>query len=320
MSSAPSKPATKPATADTSTGPAKTLSGVLSPVATTFDAESGDLAPVAFRANVRAHLAAGVRGIVVAGSTGEAALLDDRERQQLVEWARPLLGDDRWLIAGTGAESTRLCVRRCAEAAERGADAVLVVAPHYYGAEMTSEALATHYRRVADESPLPVILYNIPKYTHFSLEPGLVLELARHENVIGIKDSSGDLKSLGGYLAAQSERFTVLTGSGGGLYPALEMGARGGILAVSLFAAALSVELYAAFSRGDPGTAGRAQERLVPLAKGIVAALGVAGVKTALDLVGLHGGPVRAPLLPLRAAQRERVAALLHASNVARAA
>ena len=301
------------------TGP-KTLAGVFSPVVTTFDDHTGDLAPVAFRANLRAHLAAGVRGIVLSGSTGEAALLDEGERARLIEWARPLVGDDRWLVVGTGAESTRLCVRRCADAAERGADAVLVVSPHYYGAQMTSEALASHFRSVADTSPLPVILYNIPKYTHFALEAGLVHELAKHANVIGIKDSSGDLKMLAGYLSAQSPRFAVLTGSGGGLYPALEMGARGGILAVSLFAAAPAVEVFAAFSRGDMASAGRAQERLGPLAKVIVGGLGVVGVKAAMDLVGLNGGPVRSPLLPLRAAERERVAALLRAADVARAA
>lgn len=300
--------------------PRTRLEGVLSPVVTTFDDHNGNLAPVEFRANVRAHLAAGVRGIVVAGSTGEAILLDERERQQLVEWARPLVGEERWLIAGTGGESTRLCVRRSVEAAERGADAVLAISPHYYGAQMTPEALVTHFRRVADESPVPVVLYNIPKYTHFALESGLVQELAKHGNIVGIKDSSGDLKALAGFLTAQSERFTVLTGSGAALYPALEMGARGGILAVSLFATALAVEVHESFVRGDMRSAGQAQERLVPLAKGIVAGLGVAGVKTALDLVGLHGGLVRAPLLPLGAADRERVAMLLRASDVARAA
>ena len=298
----------------------RALAGVLAPVVSTFDAETGELAPVAFRANIRAHVAAGLAGVVVAGSTGEAALLDERERQQLVEWARPLLPDGRWLIAGVGAESTRLCERRASEAAARGADAVLVVAPHYYTSAMTPEALAAHFRRVADSSPVPVILYNIPKYTHFALEPGLVTELAAHGNVIGLKDSSGDLKLLGAYLSAQSDRFTVLTGSGGALYPALEMGARGGILAVSLFAAQVATELCAAFARGDRGAAGRAQERLLPLAKVIVARLGVAGVKEAMDAVGLHGGPPRSPLLPLRRAEREEVRALLRTAGLAEAA
>lgn len=298
----------------------KRLAGVLGPVVTTFDAQSGDLAAVPFRANIREHFAAGLAGVVLAGSTGEAALLDDRERQQLVEWARPVVPDDRWLVVGTGAESTRQTVARSRAAGERGADAVLVVAPHYYGSAMTAEALAAHYRRVADESPVPVILYNIPTYTHFALEPGLVRELAAHENIIGIKDSSGDLKVLGGYLGAQSERFTVLTGNAGTLYAALGMGARGGILAAALFAARLTVEIYGAYAASDHARAGRAQERLVPLGKGIVAALGVPGVKVAMDLVGLYGGPVRLPLLPARQAQREQVAALLQDADVSRAA
>lgn len=298
----------------------KVLGGVLGPVVTTFDDTTGDLAAVPFRANVRAHLDAGLAGVVVAGSTGEAALLEEHERHRLLEWARALVPDERWLIAGIGAESTRLTIRRAREAAERGADAALVVAPHYYGGQMTPEALATHFRQVADDSPLPLILYNIPKYVHFPLAPGLVRELANHGNVVGIKDSSGDLTQLGAYLDVQSDRFTVLTGSGSGLYPALEMGARGGILAVGLFAAPVSVSLYRSFASGDTVAAGRAQERLAPLARTIVGELGVAGVKAALDLVGLTGGPVRAPLLPLRRSARDRVAELLSAAGLARAA
>jgi 4-hydroxy-2-oxoglutarate aldolase len=298
----------------------RALAGVLAPVVTTFDAESGALAPVPFRANLRAHLDAGCAGVVVAGSTGEAPLLDESERAQLVEWARPLVPEGRWLIAGVGGESTRLTAHRARQAAERGADAVLVVAPHYYGSAMVPEALATHFRRVADDSPVPVVLYNIPKYAHFTLEPGLVAELARHDNIIGIKDSTGDLKQLGAYLTAQSERFTVLTGHGGSFYPALEMGARGGILAVALFAGAVAVELCAAFAAGEKPRAGRAQERLTPLAKEIVAGLGVAGVKAAMDVVGLSGGIVRSPLLALRPAARQRVVELLRDARLSQAA
>jgi 4-hydroxy-2-oxoglutarate aldolase len=298
----------------------KVLAGVLGPVVTTFDDVTGDLAAVPFRANLRAHLDAGMSGIVVAGSTGEAALLEEHERHRLLEWARAIVPDEKWLLAGVGAESTRLTIRRAREAAERGADAVLVVAPHYYGGEMTPEALATHFRHVADASPVPIILYNIPKYVHFSLAPGLVQELASHGNVVGIKDSSGDLAQLGVYLDAQSERFAVLTGSGAGLYASLEMGARGGVLAVALFAAPVTVALCRAFASGDAGAAGRAQERLVPLARTIVGQLGVPGVKAALDLVGLAGGRVRSPLLPLRAAARERVSELLRSAGLSRAA
>ena len=293
----------------------KRLAGILAPVVTTFD-DRDELARAPFTANIRAHVAAGLAGVVVAGSTGEAALLEDDERRALVAWARDQVPSDRWLIVGVGSESTRQSVRRAREAAERGADAVLVVAPHYYGSAMTAAALRAHFRRLADASPAPVILYNIPKYMHFALAPELVAELAEHDNIVGIKDSSGDAALLAGYLGAQAHGFSVLTGSAGGLAAALAAGARGGILAVSLFAPELSLEVL----RDGGGGEGAAQAALVPLAREIVGNLGVAGVKAALDLSGLHGGPLRPPLLPLADAERERVGDLLRGARVVAAA
>ncbi len=275
----------------------------------------GTVDEAGWKANLAAHLASGVTGIVVAGSTGEAALLDEVERHRLVEWARPAV-DGSWLIVGTGAESTRLCVRRCHEAGARGADAVLVVAPHYYAQAMSDAALRAHYLQVADESPIPVILYNIPKYMHFALSAPLVAELARHENVIGIKDSSGDLAILDGYLASGGDSFAVLTGHAGTFGRALELGARGGILAAALFAPALVRQLAAAWVAGDAAAVAAAQALLAPLGSDIVGAMGVAGVKTALDAVGLVGGAPRLPLLPLDVGEQERVAALLAAAGV----
>ena len=292
----------------------KRLAGVLAPVVTPFDA-SGALDADGFARNARAHLAAGLAGLVVTGSTGEAALLDEDERDALVEGARDVVGAHQWLVVGVGGESTRQTVRRAERAAERGADAVLVVAPHYYGLAPGEAGLRAHFERVADASPVPVVLYNIPKYMHFTLPPALVAQLARHENVLGIKDSSGDSATLASYLAAQSDRFTVLTGSGAGLAPALAAGARGGILAVSLFAAELTLE---AGRGGEAG--GAAQAALAPLAREIVGTLGVPGVKAALDEVGLAGGAPRLPLLPLDAAGRARVHELLDAARAATAA
>jgi len=290
--------------------PSFLLAGVFGPVTTPFTpSETLDLE--GFAANLRSHLAHGLSGIVVCGSTGEAALLDEHERGALLSAAREVVPADRLLLMGTGAESTKQCVTRCRDAGARGANAVLVVAPHYYGAQMTIDALRAHYQRVADESPVPVVLYNIPKYMHFQLTPALVADLSMHENIIGIKDSSGDLSLVEGYLGSQGAAFTVLTGSGGQLLPALERGARGGIVAVSLFAAGLSVDVYEGFQAGDLARATAAQERLKPMASEIVAGLGVPGVKAALDIVGLVGGPVRAPLLALGALQRQVVEQLM---------
>lgn len=275
------------------------LQGIFAPVISTFHAGSEDLDLAGFAANVRSHLAEGLGGVVVAGSTGEAALLSEAERGALVAAAREHTPAGKLVIAGCGAESTRQTVARTVQAKEQGADAVLVVAPHYYAHAMTEEVLRTHYRRVADESPLPVILYNIPKYMHFALSAELVAELAQHDNVVGIKDSSGVLDMLKGFLRAQSPTFSVLTGSGSGLQAGLEAGARGGILAVSLFAAGFALEVLDGVRSGDTDRASKAQARLKPMADVIVAKLGVPGVKAAMDAVGKMGGLPRMPLLPL---------------------
>ena len=292
------------------------LSGIFLPVVTTF-AGSGDVDLNAFAENIEAHRATGIAGVVVAGSNGEAPLLDERERGTLIGAAREVIPENEWLIAGTGAESTRLCIKRCRDAAEKGADAAMVVAPHYYTPVMTSDALYAHFSAVADASPLPLILYNIPKYAHFSFASKLVARLAMHGNIIGMKDSSGDLDLLHGYLGAQSGGFTVLTGSGSTLLQALELGARGGVVAVGMFAAPLVRDLVEAHARGDKTGAAEAQRRLVPLATEIVGTMGVAGVKAAMDLIGLKGGRVRSPLLPLAGDQRDKLSRLLQEAGQA---
>ena len=295
------------------------LHGVVAPVTTPFDAVSGDVAPVALRSMVRELLARGLQGILVSGSTGEGPLLDPDEQVRLVEWLREVVPDDRWLVAGTGAESTRATVRATERAAAAGADAVLVRPPAYFGPGLAPAALAGHYQRVADASPVPVLVYNIPKYTHVMLHDSVLRALADHERVIGFKDSSGDLKVLAGYRSA-APRLRALVGSGSQFYPALELGADGGVLAIACFAAERCVGLYRAFRADDRRAAGAAQEALTPLAREIVGTLGVPGVKAAMDLVGLPGGPVRPPLAPLDARQRARVAELLAGAGLQAAA
>ncbi|HJU72488.1 MAG TPA: dihydrodipicolinate synthase family protein [Gemmatimonadaceae bacterium] len=284
--------------------------GVFGPVTTPF-AANGDVDVAAFSQNLQAHIAAGLDGVVVNGSTGEAALLDEAERDRLLEAGRQAIGPSKILIAGTGAESARLTSERCRRAAALGADAVLVVAPHYYGDKMSAAALKAHYERVADESPIPVLLYNIPKYMHFRLEPELVEQLAGHVNIVGMKDSAGDVECLSRYMQAQDATFSVLTGHGGTWQQALALGVRGGILAVALFAVELTLAIREAMQQGKPNEAVELQERLTPLALQIVGKMGVAGVKAAMDAVGLRGGLTRLPLLPLGAIEAERVRQML---------
>ncbi|MEX2180057.1 MAG: dihydrodipicolinate synthase family protein [Gemmatimonadaceae bacterium] len=298
------------------------LRGIFGPVTTPFDA-TGELDRAGFEGNVAAHMREGaggwLAGVVVTGSTGEAPLLDERERDSLVEWSRPLVTGDRRLIAGIGAESTRTTLERAKRVSDRGADAALVVAPHYFGAAMSVDALRAHYQRLADESPIPLVLYNIPKYMHFRLDPALVRELARHENIIGIKDSSGDRDLLAEYVGMQSDTFAVLTGSAQLLTEALKLGARGGVLAVSLFAPALTRSVVDAAGKKTPA-AEALQGRLLPLAKVIVGEMGIPAVKAALDAVGLAGGMPRLPLLPLSREGREKVRQLLRDAELSVAA
>src|SRR5207253_2613039 len=204
--------------------------------------------------------------------TGESALLDPDEQRRMVGWVREVLPDKRWLIAGTGGESTRQAVALTRAAATEGADAVLVRPPAYFSAAVSPASLADYYRAVADASPVPVLVYNIPKYTHVPIAAGLLRQLAAHANIVGVKDSSGDAKNLAAYRDA-APQWSVFVGSGSLLYAALELGCDGGILAVACFAAALSAQVFAAFRAGDREGAGRLQERLAPLDREVVGKL-----------------------------------------------
>ena len=295
--------------------PTTPLSGVMIPAVSTFDS-AGALDRAAFVSNLDAHFAQGMDGVLVAGSSGESALLDDDDRRALIGWARERVPRDKWLLAGVGSESTRQTISRAHDAKAAGADAVLVVSPHYYLKRMNEAALLAHFRAVADASPLPVMLYNIPVYAHVVLSPALVHEMAQHPNVIGMKDSAGNVPVLVEYLKAQSDSFRVLTGSGATTVPALDAGAAGAILAIALFAGPTVRLMVDAYRSGKREEAAAIQVRIAPLATDIGGGLGPAGIKAAMDLVGLKGGPTRSPLLPLTTEESAIVRSRLESTGV----
>jgi len=298
-------------------GAGLSLDGVLIPAATPFDPVTGDVEVVNLRANVRAWLEHPIRGIVVGGSTGEAVLLERDERRALLGSVRTVIPEDRLMVAGTGAESTRGTLALTRDAAEQGADAALVQPPAYYRSAMKPEVLRRHYQAVADASPIPVILYQVPlRFSTVEFPTGLVAELSEHPNIIGIKDSRGDLAALSDLITHSRDGFQVLVGSGAALYPSLEVGAAGGILGVANLVPGWAGELHAAFRAGDHARAGALQERMGPLHKEIVAALGVPGVKFALDRLGMVGGDPRPPLAPLPEKLRPRVLAALERAGL----
>ncbi len=281
---------------------------------------TGEVDVVAFRRNARSWFEAPLGGLVLFGSTGEGLLLEEEEKAWVLEGLRDVAGE-RLLLSGVGSESTRGAVARARAAAAAGADAVLVQPPSYYRPQLTPEVLRAHYATVADASPVPVILYQVPPaYSGADLAAGLVGELSRHENIVGIKDSTGDLKALGEIVEACSPDFQVLVGSGAVLYGALEVGACGGILAVADLAPHECCEIFRRKRAGEEAAAGRLQERIAPVHRAIVGGLGVPGVKAALDLLGLAGGPPRAPLKPLREKERTRVREVLEQGGLLDAA
>jgi 4-hydroxy-2-oxoglutarate aldolase len=284
---------------------------VFAPITTPFDVR-GHVAPAAHADNVARLSAAGLDGFLVAGSTGEAPLLDPDEYRVLVAATRKALPAGKTLLVGTGAEATRQAIALSKIAADAGADAVVVRAPSYFGPVSPPETLIAYYRGVADGSPVPVLVYNMPKFTHVTIAPEILEQLRDHPNIVGSKDSSGDVNNLAAYRKAVPQ-WPLLSGSASILFSALDLGCAGGIVGVACFAPQPCVQLVAAFRAGDKAGAAAIQERLKPLDKEIVGKLGPAGVKAAMDAAGYHGGPVRAPLAAVSAADRERIARLVAA-------
>lgn len=287
------------------------LAGLFLPVTTPFNGTTGDIAPASFRDNLRKWLEHAIDGVVLFGSTGEGALLDDDEKGTLIECAREVVPAGVTLVAGASGESTRAAARQAKRLASAGADALLVHPPAYFGPYLPAAAMVDYFRGVADASPVPVLVYHIPKFTKVTLEPGIVAELVRHPNIAGMKDSSGDIKRFAGYTEVCSDECRLFVGNGALFYTALELGAAGGILAAAVFATEMAAALRDAFRAGDPARAGQVQETMATLHREVAAAHGAVGVKAALDLIGYTGGPPRPPLRALGAKEQRRLAQVM---------
>jgi 4-hydroxy-tetrahydrodipicolinate synthase len=286
------------------------FTGVIPPVVTPFSLQD-EIDLDGLEAQIRWLSGRGLAGLLVAGSTGEAPLLDRDERRRLTERAAAVREEGTVLLVGTGAQSTRQTLEYTADAAEAGADAVLVVNPSYFAGAMNAEALAAHFETVADGSPVPVLLYSVPKFTHLAIPPDVVERLARHENIIGMKDSSGDLRSLHTFLERTPPDFQVLTGSPLITAAAAAAGAAGAILAMANIAPEMCIETFAAGLEGDLDGMRAFQTELNALTRATQNTWGIPGLKAAADLLGGFGGFPRPPLQPLDEPGREQVGAVL---------
>jgi 4-hydroxy-2-oxoglutarate aldolase len=270
------------------------LQGVLPPIPTPFVDDNIDRRALA--SNVRRWMETGLSGVVVLGSNGEAPLLDDEEADAVIATVREAVPGDRTFLAGTGRESTRATIAACRRAADLGADAVLVRTPAFFKNVMTSAALVRHYTAVADASPRPVLLYNVTMFTGINMQPDAVVRLAEHPNIVGIKESGGDVAQVAQLVSATPPGFCVFGGSATTFFAALTVGVSGGVLALSAVLPDACVQLYELVKQNRIDEARVLQQRLVPLARLLGAVHGVAGLKFALDQVGYVGGLPRAPL------------------------
>lgn len=286
------------------------LNGIFPPEATPFNRRGG-IDEGALRANMTHHLENGLSGVLVAGSTGETPYLTDGERLRLVEVARALLKPPQLLLAGTGLESTAQTIKLSREAIARGADAILVIPPDYYKAAMRPEVIEAHYRALADAVRRPVLIYSIPQFTGFAMDPAMIGRLSRYPNIVGMKESSGKVDFDREIMAKVSKRFRTFIGNGLAAVPGFHMGAVGAILSQANFEPLLCVAIYEAFRRGDLKTAEQMSSRLAILIHEITGPHGIPGIKAAMDLSGYRGGPPRAPLMPVPAAARKKIAAAL---------
>ena len=281
----------------------ESLRGILLPITTPFTSGE-EIDSKGLQANIRSWNSSGIIGYVVLGSTGERVNLDERECSNVIEIARAEIPRELSFIVGAGTESRRGTIAEIKRAAVLGADAVLVITPHFYRSSITQQALVDHYSAVADASPVGLLLYSMPALTGIRIEPETAAQLSEHPNIIGIKDSSADVAKLQETIKLAGKGFAVLTGNGTVLYEALRAAARGGILAVGCVAPGICIEIFRAVESGDMDRAALLQSKLTPLAAAVTTRFGIGGLKAGLEMKGFAGGAVR---LPLRAPEAESV-------------
>ena len=270
------------------------LSGVLPPIATPF--QDGKVAPDKLKKNFQKWNQTGLSGFLVLGSNGEAVFLNEKEKMKTMEVSRQAIPKSKIMMVGTGMEATQETIQFTNQAAKMGADCALVVNPCYFKGSMKPQILYDHFISVAESSKIGILIYNVPQFTGINMEPELLAKLSEHPNIIGIKDSSGNIDQLSEIAHLSRKGFAVFVGSAPVFFPALCVGAVGGILAVAQVAPEACVSIFNLFKKGKMNEARALQNRLTPLAKAVTTKYGIGGLKMAMDLVGYFGGDPRPPL------------------------
>ncbi|XP_005940023.2 4-hydroxy-2-oxoglutarate aldolase, mitochondrial [Haplochromis burtoni] len=283
------------------------LSGIYPPIATPFTAKE-DVDYQKLEENLQKYAKIPFKGLVVQGSNGEYPYLTVEERVEVVRTVKQSLLGGRLLIAGSGCESTRATIQLTQKMAAAGADAVLVVTPCFYKGKMDSRALIHHFTKLADSSPVPVVLYSVPANTGLELPLDAVVELSQHPNILGVKDSGGDITRIGLIVhKTKAQDFQVLAGSAGFLMAAYCVGAIGGVCALANVLGQELCELERLCVSGRWEEARVLQQRLIEPNAAVTRKLGVPALKQAMEWFGFHGGSCRSPLQPLTEAESQQL-------------
>ena len=291
------------------------IEGVFAPVATLFDGD-GALDLDRYKKNLDWYCSTPLDGIVMLGSNGEFAALDFDERLRLIEAGAEAIDGRKTVLAGTGAESTRHTIQLTREAAHRGVEYALIVTPHYYRPRYDRAAFLAHYQSVAEASPIPILVYIMTTYTGVDLATDIVAELSNHPNIAGVKDSAGSAPKLAEMVSQSSDKFSVLAGSASFLYPALCVGAKGGIVALGNVAPRECAELFTLFHQGLHDEARRLQHRLLEPNAAVTSRYGIAGLKAAMDIVGLETSDPRPPQRPANADERAAISRIFETAGL----
>ncbi len=285
------------------------LQGIIPPIATPFD-HKGDLYKIKVQHNVEKWNRTGLAGYCVCGSTGESVFLTTEEKIQMWEWVAQYADSSKLLIAGTGVESVRETVALTNRAAEIGYKAAMVRTPHYYKNLLNRpDAQMIYFRAVADQSKIPLIIYNWPQATGIDITPEAVACLSEHPNIIGLKESSGSVEKIIQVIATAKPGFQVLTGSAPTLAPSLAVGCVGGLLAFANAAPYAAISIWEAHRTREFAAAMDWQHRILRAAQLVTTKYGIPGLKHAMDLNGYYGGPPRLPLTVVKPEARVEIEA-----------
>lgn len=291
------------------------LKGIFPPLPTSFD-ENENLAIDKMQDNIKKLAKYDLAGFLVLGSNGELVHLTEEEKIEVYRECRKAIPENKLMIAGTGGQTTRETIRLSKAAADAGVDAVLVLNPFYYKGLMTTQALVVHYHAVADACPIPVIIYNMPANSGLDMNADQILAIANHPNIIGLKDSGGNITKIADIIGRAKSGFQVLAGSAGFLLSAFTVGAVGGILALANIAPQECIDIQKLFENKELEKARTLQARMIPVNTAVTAKWGVPALKNAMQKLGLYGGQARQPVQDISPVEKAELFKLLEKNQI----